>query len=298
MRWIRAAAVTLAVSAGAIGSADADNIVISYSPAGQTQANFAQLCAGTTVCDYGTENFSEWSGGNFSSSFTTGANSLAAGVSFGGQYAAIGGTTGSQWESVGQNQYGGSGAGNYPELFGPGAVGGPPGQTESGYQVTLSAAGLPTGAGINYFGVWISALDPFNDLLIYNTASQLIAQFNSPTLLAALGGCNNGSNSYCGNPTSAYAGDDNEELFAFVNVFDLTGTIGSVVFYDSGSTGFESDNDAVAYINPIHVYGASLDVPEPTSLVLLGSSLMGMGLIVALQRRHSRGNGESCIKLC
>jgi hypothetical protein len=281
----RIAALALAVTAAATGQAHADDIVISYSPATQRTANFSQLCAGATTCDYGTETFANWTGGNFTSSFTTGANSLAAGVSFTGQYAAIDGTTGSQWVSVAQNQYGGTGGSNYPELFGPGAVGGSPGQTESAYQVTLSTTGLPAGKGINYFGVWISALDAYNDLQIFNTSNQLVAEFNSPTLLAALGGCF--PNPYCGNPTNSFNGQDPGELFAYVNVFDLNGSIGSVVFYDNGASGFESDNDTVAFINPIHVFGNSLiGAPEPASLGVLGSGLIGLVMLGARRRRR------------
>jgi hypothetical protein len=286
LRWAKAAAFAL-VTVGAIaGPAHADSIAITYSPAGQVQGDFAALCAHATTCDYGTENFANWTGGDFTSSFTTGAHSLAGGAMFTGQYSALDGTTTSQWVPMPQNQYGGVNGLQYPELFGPGALPGPPGQTESAYQITLTATGLPGGVGPNYFGVWISALDPFNDLQIYNTSNQLIAEFNSPTLISALGGCTSGPNSDCANPTPQFACYDPNELFAFVNVFDLNGSIGKVVLYDSGASGFESDNDTVACISPISLFGTSLPTPiaEPMTLSLLASSAIGLAMLRTRRR--------------
>jgi hypothetical protein len=275
----KAIGLALLVLAGVTGNnAHADNIVITYSAPTQRRVDTTALCANTTTCWYGTEDFANWSGGNFTSSFTTGTNSLGSGVSFTGVYTALPGTSGAQWFSQTQNEFGGTNASNYPELFGNGTG------TPTGYQVSLSATGLPAGAGINYFGVWISALDPFNDLKIYDTADQLIAEFNSPDLIAALGNCFSGPNPYCGNPTTTFLGQDPGELFAFVNVFDLDGSIGSVVFTNSGNTGFESENDTVGYIDPIHPFGNGLNVPEPASLAILACGLLG--LTAARQRRR------------
>lgn len=287
---LAAAALCGALLCTVSSPANADVVAISYSPPGEQSANFAELCSNTTHCFYGTEDFSTWTGGNFTSSFTTGANSIPTGVTFTGVYQATDNTTGSQWLSEQQNEYGGTDGANYPELYGPGAKTGPAGQTQTSYTLDLSATGLPAGKSINYFGVWISALDPYNDLKIYNTQDQLIAEFDSSSLLAALGTCDT-SNPYCGNPTSNFLGQDPNELFVFVNVYDLTGGIGSVQFFNSGGTGFESTNDTVAYIDPIHVFGTTLSTttaPEPASLTILGAAIGALAGLRGKRRREAR----------
>ncbi len=219
---IRFIAALLTVAASVV-PARADNVQVTYSSAGQTGPDIAALCAGATVCDYGMENFSAWTGSRtFVSKFNdagTGTFNTPSGASFTGTYAAGPGTTtgyGGEWIKQAQNIYGGV-SGAYPELFGPPAVGA--GSGTASYTLSLTSIGVP---GINYFGLWISALDPYNNLTVYD-GSNLIAQFDSATLLAQLGTCP--GSDYCGNPTAAQQGADSGELFAFVNIFDLTGFI-------------------------------------------------------------------------
>jgi hypothetical protein len=272
------AALLIAVAFGAAAPAFADTVDVTYSAAGQTAPDFTSICANTQTCVYGTENFTGWNGSNpFYSTFTD-AGALTYyqpnGVSFAGNYAAGAGTSvGTEWLSLAQNEYGGVSGRNYPELYGGPAVGA---TNTSTYTLTLSSTGVP---GVNYFGVWISALDPNNDLTLYD-GTTVVAEFNSADLLADLGSCTSGNNPYCGNPTSQFKGYDPTELFAYVNVFDLTGFITSVQFSDNGATGFESSNDAVAYVNPIHSVGTSVvGVPEPASAALLGGGLLGLAAV-------------------
>jgi hypothetical protein len=280
-----AAAVTWSVAA------HADKTVITYSAAGQVSPVFtgtSGICANATVCDYGEEDFANWNGSSpYSSTFNdtgTGTYNIPTGVSFNGVYAAGPGTTtgtGGEWVKVAQNQYGGYNGQAYPELYGPttGAVTNPGTASTSSYTLNLTSSGVP---GINYFGVWISALDASNELTIYD-GSTVIATFNSAVLLAQLGSCTNPSaNSYCGNPTTQFKGQDNGELFVYVNIFDLTGYITSVTFSD-GYTGFESDNDAVAYVNNLTVTGKN--VPEPGTIALFAVALPALARIRHRRRR-------------
>ena len=274
--------------AGIVPAARADNVAITYSPATQTTPNFGAICAATTICDYGTENFTAWNGtsGTFVSSFNdagAGTYYTPAGVTFTGTYSAGTGTTygsGGEWTKLSQDHYGGVNGLGYPELYGPTA---PQVTNKAGtastatYNLALSATGVP---GVNYFGIWISALDPNNNLVIYN-GSTIIAQFNSQILLTQLGTCT-GTNPYCGNPASQFLGQDAGELFVYVNVFDLNGYITNVSFTNSGSTGFESDNHAVAYVNPVHPVGQY--VPEPASLAVF--SVGAAALFRARRRRR------------
>lgn len=286
--WLRALAVpVLLAMVAAATPALADNIAITYSPAGVYAPNFsstssAGICYNTTVCNYGLENFSGWPGGSpYASTFNdagTGTYNQPGGVAFNGNYTvgANTGTTGSSgaWVPAAQNQYGGVNGTNYPELFGNGSS-----TTPANYNLSLATTGVP---GANYFGIWISALDAFNNLKLYD-GTTMIADFTATTLQAKLGNCTSPStNLYCGNPTTQFKGQDSGELFVYVNVFDLSGFITNVQFNDTGSSGFESSNHAVAYANPIHVTGAVL-IPEPGSAGLIATAVLGL-----LQRRRRR----------
>lgn len=121
-----------------------------------------------------------------------------------------------------------------------------------------------------YFGLWWSAGDNENVMDFYN-GSTLVAHFTTATLPAKL------PKTYFGNPTAAFIGQDKTEPFAFLNFFGANGTTwNKIVFTNSGSSGFESDNhtdrvDPVTGPLPGIVF-ASVDgnviqyVPEPATL--------------------------------
>ena len=139
--------------------------------------------------------------------------------------------------------------------------------------------------GVNYFGIWISALDVQNDLRLYDTSGKLLLDFTPGTLIAALGSCP--GTGYCGNPTTPFKGKDASEQFAYVNFFDTSGYFGAVQFYNSGSTGFESSNHAVAYFDPNTPFGTGLSTvttPEPPGLAVMA---VGLAALAALRRRRS-----------
>lgn len=284
----RAGAAALALIGASTGLAHA-GYDVTFSDPGVRYVDSTALCAGTTACYYGTEAFTDTGtapGGAFTA--TTGTTAFVGGFNYtygaGGQYSntsAFSGTYSSagfpdKWILQPQNEYGGTGGNAYPELFGPG------GDQQSEYELTVNAPTDPSIPGANYFGIWISALDAYNDLLVTDSNGDTI-KFDSAILLAALGSCDH-PNPYCGNPTTSFNGQDSGELFAFVNVFDTTGYITDVLFFDGGGTGFESSNDTLGYINPVKPFGHAL-VPEPGSLAVLVGAIASAGLLWRRRRR-------------
>jgi PEP-CTERM motif len=281
--------LTAALWLAAGRAALADNVVITYSPAGETAPEFTNICnnIGSNRCYYGLENFTGFtisSPGVFSSNFTDGASQLPiSGGSFSGQYTVGTGTSygsGKAWVNKPQDQYGGVNGKPYPELFGcTTSLGCTSGATAT-YTLSLSRSGsIP---GVNYFGIWISALDASNELTIYS-GDTVIAYFDSSVLQRALGSCT-GANPYCGNPTTQFKGQDPGELFVYVNIYDLSGYITKVVFQNGNSgTGFESSDHAVAYGDPLTVVGTP--IPEPGTLAVLGVGFAGLA---AARRRLPR----------
>ena len=126
------------------------------------------------------------------------------------------------------DQYGGAGGtGYYPELFASG----------NGYTLTLTTSGgLP---GVNYFGLWFSALDAGNDLKFYENGT-LLLDFTPVLFQSLVGACPNSSNAFCGNPNAIFLNQDSGEQFAFLNFYDETGYFNEVVFTESGDGGFNS----------------------------------------------------------
>ncbi len=279
-------AAAVAVVLGVAQGAHAGPITASYLAAGVQTPNFPTACGSATSCFYGTENFSNWAGGNFRSNFQTGTSNFNAATYINGDYGANGDPN---WRKTPANQYGGAnGTAPYPVVSGGTAPG-------SAYSIKLThSADIP---GVNYFGLWISALDQSNDLQFYNNG-QLLYSFGAPDLQAALGTCST-AGGYCGNPTTPFKGVNPGEQYAYVNFFDTVGYFDQVLLY-STSAGFESSNHSVAYINPIVVSGTTFNapdrppsaafsakiailVPEPATVMLVFTAL-----VVLLFRYHRR----------
>jgi hypothetical protein len=188
------------------------------------------------------------------------------------------------------NQYGGAtGQGVYPvQSAPPGGVGGPQAINE-----TVLTLNKPS----SYFGLWWSAGDAANTLSFYNN-NTLVAQFNTQSILDLL------PQSYFGNPTSAFKGQDSWEPFAFLNVYGGKGvTFNKIVFDNPGSSGFESDNWTVRqqawgalpndkggypgkFVAQVNGTKVSLTAAPEPSLTVAG--LVGFALLLVAARGKAR----------
>jgi hypothetical protein len=123
-----------------------------------------------------------------------------------------------------------------------------------------------------YFGLWWSAGDVNNKLEFYNASNQLVGSFVSSDITAAIQKLSpNTQNSYKGNPTQS-SKTNTGEYYAYLNFFATdTTTFNKVVFTNLRSTGFETDNHAVATsYNKIRGQNIAQAVPEP--LTILGAA--------------------------
>ena len=156
--------------------------------------------------------------------------------------------------------------------------------TGNTYSLSLSSP-------VNYFGLWLSALDSGNQLQFFN-GSTLLYTFTATALKSLLGACPAGA--FCGNPNPRFAGDDPGEQFAYLNFYDATAAFNEVVFSEVGTqpAGFESDNQAVAIL----AAPPGEPVPEPASAGVFG----GVGLAAALLvlRKRALRNCLSSRRLC
>jgi hypothetical protein len=257
-QWTLAALMAGFVLVGAHASR-ADAITVTYLAPGVETPSQSSVCGSTVGCTVAYETFSYVPTGtsaSYTSNFSsgTGVASIYTGV-----YSPI--------DVNPADEYGGAGGtGNYDVVFGT--------------SNTLTITNNRTGGGVNYFGMWISALDAGNELQFYN-GSTLVYTFTSQNLISALGSCAYGhaGNAYCGNPSDYYA--DSGELFAYVNFTDTIGTFNKIVFTQNGGGGFETDNQAVAYNSAIDPTAT----PEPAGIAVMGAGLFA--LLLARRRRPS-----------
>lgn len=246
-----AALLAIASISLAAPSAFADNIVVSYNAAGSQTPN------PTTTTYYNTFGTTALSN---QTSYTT---------TFGGSN--ITGTYTGNFNIVPADAYGGAGGtGDYL-------------QVTYGNTMTLNLTQDGTSVGVNYFGLWFSALDAGNQLSFYN-GNTLLLTYTPSDFIAAVGACN-GSNPYCGNPNNSL---DPNEQFAYLNFTDTTGNdINKIVISQSGSAStadFEADNNAIT--QNAAVTGTVLGTtPEPSSLALLGTGLTALTTVLRRRKR-------------
>jgi hypothetical protein len=247
-------------------------IQVTYGNAGIQSADSAALCAGTSVCVLGTENFDTRTTANLTGGFTS-TFGLSGAQTITGTYSADAtAQSGSNLVSQPADQYGGAGGtGKYPELF------------SGSYSIVLAANGVP---GVNYFGIWVSALDANNMIQFYN-GSTLLYTF-TPTLMINAINARANKSAYYGNPTTNFLGQDSGEPFAYVNFFGVGGTFDKLVISNSGGTGFESDNQTVGYRNPNTIIGNLFATPEPGTLLVLLPAVAGLAWRRATSSRRTQ----------
>lgn len=192
----------------------------------------------------GVETFDNASAGGFTSQF--GSNGYYQGV----YSLVVPGGKESQLRINGADVYGGAGGdGKYAVTF-----------EQPGYQLDFSTSAH----AVNYFGLWISAIDDNNSLKIYSGGQTY--DFSPPTLISQLNA------SYFNNPNANQHWNAGEK-YVFVN-FQSTAPIEKIVFGGFGG-GFESDNHTVGFAA----------VPEPATWAMM---IIGFGAIGSALRSNRR----------
>jgi hypothetical protein len=136
-----------------------------------------------------------------------------------------------------------------------------------------------------YFGLWWSAGDTNNKLEFLDANNNVVGTFLSSDITAAILRLPTPNQaSYRGNPTQGST-TNTGEYYAYLNFFATDNTaFRKVVFTNTRSTGFESDNHAVAssYNN---IRGQNVAVPEP--LTILGAATAA-AFGVSFKRRSAK----------
>jgi len=259
---IAGGALALATIGGWATPGRADTFDVTYEAPGVESANVTNLCGalGPGTCTIGVETFNEQSVNEGGASFTTDFD--IPGDVITGTYTNV--------QIYPATEFGGAGGiGNFADTH-----------SAAGYALSLSTT-LTT--GINYFGFWLSALDPGNLLTFYEDGVE-VYQFTPADLLALIGNC---PNPYCGNPSGPFAGDDDSQPYVFLNFFDPTGPFNEIVFSENPEVGgYESDNHTVGFATGKS--GTPINAPEPGSLAMLSSGLFG--LLLTRRRRAWAGS--------
>lgn len=252
------------VSAGTASMLYGDSFVVTYAPAETQAPDASTLCGADPTCWIGEETFPTLSVPT-DASFTTIASTGSPSGSITGVYSGA-------LTIDAADQYGGAGGSGYFATV-----------SKNSYTLVLAPSGAATGVpAVNYFGLWFSALDGGNQLQFYDGAT-LEYTFTPAIFQSLVGSCTGGNNLFCGNPNNR--SEDSNEQFAFLNFYDMDGSISKIVFTETTTAGFESDNQTVGYMDPVDPTGTVVgDTPEPSSIVLLS---MGLLALIALKCRFA-----------
>lgn len=236
------------------------SFLVTFEAPGVAEAQRASLCAGVAGCQLWTETFEGQRRG-------AGQRGVVAefGPGIAGSYDRL--------RVDGRNQFGSAGgSGNHAVLF--------QGTT------ALSLAG-PAG-GLNYFGLWWSALDPNNVLNFYDGQS-LVFSYTAALFRGALDALPRGERgAYFGNPFDPPGRRRNaHEPYAFVNFLSTDRRFDRVEFVQTSWGGFESDNHTVGLIQATGGPDPAA-VPAPAGLLLFGTALVALGAALARRRDRER----------
>jgi hypothetical protein len=258
------ASVTLFLASASIPALAA--IVETYVDPGAENASSVVVTNANTL---GVENFDSLPAGNAGFTTNYGTGGLITGVYSAGA------------DIVPADIFGGAGGtGQYVD-----AIGG-----TTGYTIKLSTSGgVP---GVNYFGYWLSALDPGNEL-VFKEGGTTIATLSPADVIAAIGPCSSsnsgpGPNGYCGNPFPGFG--YNNQQYAFINFVDTTGFFDEIdVFEDPAVGNYESDNHTVAYCSNAQacITGHSVTTPEPSSWAMMLLGFAGLAYVGYRARRSA-----------
>lgn len=209
----------------------------------------------TATGNFTVENFDEYATGFYNGTQTPTSN--------------IGTYTGTGFEVVAPNAYGGANKTNY---FSVGAQ-----TNHKSLSETLTID--PSKGQQGYFGFFWGAGDAKNVVKFYSQGN-LVYSFSTKDVIDYINGLSNKS-AYYGNPNN---GEDKSEPFAFLNFYGTNGTTFDQIEFDNldYSTGFETDNHTIATTATI----TGSPIPEP-AFYQMGVFLASGGLLM-LRRRNRK----------